>query len=117
MLTELQATREVVGGVNADFFSLAGFLGVPSGALISNSRVVVGPGPQPIVAVDDKGVIRLGPIRGASTVRIGDMVQEVSSWNRPGGDGLAIYDANWGTKLDTATGAIEVVLNGRSPPR
>lgn len=115
MLAELQATREVVGGVNADFFSLAGLLGVPSGALISNSRVVVGPGPQPIVGVDGKGVIHLGPIRGASTVRIGDMVQEVASWNRPGGEGLAIFDANWGTKLDTASGVVEVVLDGRSP--
>ena len=115
MLTELAATREVVGGVNADFFSLAGFLGVPSGALISNSQVLVGPGPQPVVAVDSSGTMHLGPMRGASVIRIDDMVKDVPSWNRPGGEGIAIYDSNWGARLDTATGSIEVVLDGQKP--
>lgn len=115
LLTELAATRDVVGGVNADFFSLAGFLGVPSGALISNSKVLVGPGPQPVVAVDSQGRIHLGPIRGAATIRIDDMVKDVRSWNRPGGEGIAIYDSNWGAQLDTASGVIEVVLDGQSP--
>src|ERR1041384_1000446 len=52
LLTELAASREVLGGVNADFFTLAGFQGMPTGALISGSTVIVGPGPQPVVAVD-----------------------------------------------------------------
>src|SRR5690349_8798497 len=31
LLTDLAKTRDVVGGVNADFFTLAGFQGVPTG--------------------------------------------------------------------------------------
>jgi hypothetical protein len=117
MLTELAATREVVGGVNADFFSLAGFLGVPTGALISNAKVIVGPGPQPVVAVDSTGKIHLVTMRGASTIRIDDMVKDVTSWNRPGGEGISIYDSNWGAQLDTATGSIEVILDEQTPSR
>ena len=116
LLTELQATRDVVGGVNADFFSLAGFLGVPAGALISSGRVIVGPGPQPVVTVDDQGVIRLGPIRNASSVRIDGTELPVAGWNRPAVNGLAVYDPNWGAQLDTATGAIEVLLSSATYP-
>ena len=32
-----------------------------------------------------------------------------------GGEGIAIYDSNWGAQLDTATGSIEVVLDGQTP--
>src|SRR5205085_3944109 len=64
LLAELSATREVVGGVNADFFTLTGFQGMPTGALISRSKVIVGPGQQTVAAVADKGGLRLGSIRG-----------------------------------------------------
>jgi hypothetical protein len=112
LLTELAASREVVGGVNADFFSLAGFQGVPTGALISGSRVIVGPGPQPVLAVDDRGVIHLGAIRSTVTISLPGAPQASASWNRPSGAGLAVYDDRWGAQLDTATGVIEVRVAG-----
>jgi hypothetical protein len=112
LLQELAATKEVIGGVNADFFSLAGFQGVPTGALISNSKVIVGPGQQPAVAIDNRGSIRLGQLLGASKLRIGKVEQPIANWNRPEPGGLSVYDANWGAKLDTATGIVEVVLDG-----
>ena len=115
LLTELGTTREVIGGVNADFFTLAGFQGVPTGVLVSNSKVIVGPGQQPAFAIDSKGAIHLGPIRGAATLRIGAVEQPIANWNRPPAGGLAVYDASWGAKLDTATGIVEVVLDGRAP--
>jgi hypothetical protein len=116
LLTELAATREVLGGVNADFFSLAGFQGMPTGALISSSKVIVGPGAQPVFAVDAGGAITLGPIRATPSIRIDDMVLAFPNWNRPPGENITVYDTNWGAKLDTATGVIEVVLDG-SPMR
>jgi hypothetical protein len=114
LLTELQSTREVFGGVNADFFTLNGFQGMPTGALVSNGRVVVGPGSQPVVSIDGTGTVTLGTLRSASTVRIKGTEESIANWNRPGTNGLAVYDASWGAKLDTATGAIEVVLDGKS---
>ena len=116
LLSELAATREVVGGVNADFFSLAGFQGVPTGALVSGSKVMVGPGPQPVFAVAENGAVTLGPLRAAATIRIDDMVLAFPNWNRPANDNITVYDANWGSQLDTASGVIEVVLDG-SPMR
>ena len=116
MLTELAATREVLGGVNADFFALAGYQGVPTGALISSGRVIVGPATQPVVAVDSNGRVRLGPIHATPTIRIDDMVLAFPNWNRPAGENITVYDASWGAKLDTATGVIEVIIGG-SPAR
>lgn len=116
LLTELASTREVLGGVNADFFSLAGYQGIPTGALVSDSKVIVGPGAQPVVSVDANGVVTLGPIRATPTIRIDDMVLAFPNWNRPPGENITVYDANWGAKLDTATGVIEVVIDG-SPTR
>ena len=52
LLTDLSRSREVVGGVNADFFTLAGFQGVPTGGLISAGHVIVGPSAQPLFSVD-----------------------------------------------------------------
>ena len=112
LLEELRATKEVIGGVNADFFTLAGFQGVPTGALISNSRVVVGPGAQPVFAVEGSGLPRLGALRATVTIKVGAVEQSTASWNRPGA--LTVYDANWGAALDTASGAVEVTVDRSS---
>jgi hypothetical protein len=115
MLEELRAKREVIGGVNADFFTLTGFQGMPTGALIMGSKVIVGPGQQPVVAIDGRGVPTIGTFRSASSIGTHGVQQPIPNWNRPGPGGLAVYDANWGAALDTATGVIEVTVDGKSP--
>jgi hypothetical protein len=111
LLEELGATREVIGGVNADFFTLAGFQGVPTGALISAGKVVVGPGPQPVLAFDSAGKPTAAVFTG--TVRLtGRDYSITASWNRPSANGVAVYDRAWGTRLDTASGVVEIVAEG-----
>ena len=45
--------RDVLGGVNADFFSLAN--GVPTNALVTGGKVLTPPSKQPVFAVDSAG--------------------------------------------------------------
>jgi hypothetical protein len=124
LMTELSATREVLGGVNADFFSLAGFQGVPVGPLIENGRVIVGPGEasgpgaRAGLSIDSSGVADiLSLTRTLGTVTHRAVIRRFSAWNRPAPTGIAVYDRNWGTALDTASGLIEVTLDALSPGR
>ena len=68
MLANLGATHTVVGGVNADFFSLA--TGAPIGALISNGRVITGPYTQPVLAFDSSGTAHAMVLRTNGTVML-----------------------------------------------
>jgi hypothetical protein len=117
LLAELGRTREVIGGVNADFFSLAGFQGIPTGALISNGTVIVGPYTQPVLAIDSAGLPRATVIRTEGAIVHRGRTHPVTAWNRPMAAGLAVYDAAWGSALDTASGVIEVVVEGTAPAR
>jgi hypothetical protein len=58
LLRGLHAMREVVGGVNADFFLFTP-PGVPTGAHVSGGRVITPPGRQPVFAVDSVGRPRI----------------------------------------------------------
>jgi hypothetical protein len=122
LLTELAASRQVVGGVNADFFSLNGMQGIPSGPLIENGRVIVGPGDRvgagarASLSVDSMGIVRVGYFTNfGGTVISRAVTRPVAAWNRPAARGIAVYDANWGAALDTASGVVEVVLSGMRP--
>jgi exopolysaccharide biosynthesis protein len=115
LLAGLQASNAVVGGVNADFFSLAN--GTPVGALISRGRVVTGPYTQPVLAFDSTGAARALVLRVDGGATIGEARLNVRSWNRSDVSGVAFYDAAWGRTTDTATSVIEVVLDGRDPSR
>ena len=117
LLTDLSRSREVVGGVNADFFTLAGFQGVPTGGLISGGHVIVGPSVQPLLSVDSSGRPRMGvlSVAGAATYR-GES-RPIAGWNRTVANRMNVYDRRWGPALDTASGIIEVVLEGGSPGR
>lgn len=55
LMRELARTREVVGGVNADFFLFTP-PGVPTGAHVSAGRVITPPSARPVFAVDSTGV-------------------------------------------------------------
>ena len=54
LLRDLARSRDVVGGVNADFFRFAP-PGVPTGAHVSDGRVITPPTTQPVFAVDSAG--------------------------------------------------------------
>jgi hypothetical protein len=54
MLRDLAAKERVVGGVNADFFSLT--TGAPTGLLVVDGRMIVPPSSQPVLAIDSTGV-------------------------------------------------------------
>jgi exopolysaccharide biosynthesis protein len=53
ILRGLERERDVVGGVNADFFSLQN--GVPTNLLVMNGRVITPPSGQPVLAIDSAG--------------------------------------------------------------
>jgi exopolysaccharide biosynthesis protein len=58
MLDSLAKSETVIGGVNADFFSLAN--GTPVNLLVVDGRMLTPPVRQPVLAVDSSGAIRLG---------------------------------------------------------
>lgn len=114
LLRELARTREVIGGVNADFFLFAP-PGVPTGALIQQGRVVTGPSTQPVLGFDAAGVPHLEALRSSGSATLAGRRWEIQGWNRAVPAGLALFDGNWGRALDTASSAIEVVVRGWDP--
>jgi exopolysaccharide biosynthesis protein len=54
LLTGLSKRERVVGGANADFFSLEN--GTPLGLLVVDGHMLTPPGPQPVLAFDSSGV-------------------------------------------------------------
>ena len=117
LLRQIDSAHNVIGGVNADFFSLAGFLGVPSGALISRGRVITGPGPQPVLAIDSTGLLRALRLEATGSLQINGVSHAIRAWNRAAPAGLALYDRSFGDRLDTASSIIEVTLEGTAPAR
>lgn len=99
----------VAGAVNADFF-LFDPPGLPTGAHVSNGRVVAGPGTRPVFAVDSAGRPWTGflSVIGAAVSALDSM--PITSWNRIAPAGLAWFDAAYGPSVDTLTGAVRVVL-------
>ena len=57
LLADLAKREPVVGGVNADFFSLA--TGAPIGLLVVDGKMLTPPVSQPVLAVDSSGVVHL----------------------------------------------------------
>lgn len=58
LLRVLARTREVIGGVNADFFLFTP-PGVPTGAHVSAGRVFTPPSDKPVFAIDSAGIPRI----------------------------------------------------------
>ena len=109
MLRGLANNSEVIGGVNADFFLFTP-PGVPTGALVTNSKIVTGPGPQPVFFVDARGRPGIATLDVRGEVTIGGRRFEIDGWNRAAPRGLAVFDSSWGVTTDTATSAIEVIV-------
>lgn len=110
------ADAPVYAGVNADFFSLA--TGVPVSAHVEGGRLVVGPGPRPVIAFDAAGVPVIGTLSTTGFVVLGTAdTLRLAGWNRPAPRGLALYDRAWGSVSDTGSARIEVALAGPAPWR
>jgi exopolysaccharide biosynthesis protein len=58
MLADLAKREKVLGGVNADFFSLAN--GTPTNLLVVNGRMLTPPSAQPVLAFDSAGMPHIG---------------------------------------------------------
>jgi hypothetical protein len=116
MLQTLATTRDVIGGVNADFFLFTP-PGVPTGAYITGSRVVAGPIERPVLAIDQQGHPLITELRAAGTLTIGQRRLLITGWNRTTPRGLSYFDASWSSATDTATAAVEVVLSETNPTR
>lgn len=114
LLRNLDRSRDVVGGVNADFFLFTP-PGVPTNAMITGGRVITGPNVQPVFAIDDQGAPVITSLRARGSVSVGGRTFGVTAWNRAAVGGLALFDDAWGTVTDTSTAAIEVVITGREP--
>ena len=102
----------VAGGVNADFF-LFDPPGVPTGAHVTRSGVVTGPGARPVFAADSQGRPWIGTLTVSGEAVSGQDSIPVVAWNRMAPAGLAWIDARYGTQVDTMTGALRVVLSAR----
>lgn len=100
------------GAVNADFF-LFDPPGVPTGAHVSEGRVVTGPGSRPVFAVDSTGRIRMGvlAVTGVAVSALDSI--PVVAWNRVAPAGLAWFDGRYGAAVDTATGTVRVTVSAR----
>jgi len=111
-----EAGAPVYAGVNADFFSLA--TGAPVSAHVEEGRVVVGPGPRPVIAFDRDGTPTIGVLSATGVVVFGGRdTLRVAGWNRPAPSGLALLDRAWGVASDTGSARVEVTLAGPVPYR
>lgn len=111
ILVRLDSSTEVIGGVNADFFLFAP-AGVPTGAFISNGRVITGPTRQPVLAFDSLGAPSITTLTARVTLMIAGKEFEVTGWNRRAPGGVALFDATWGSMTDTSSSVRELAFAG-----
>ena len=101
-----------VAAVNADFFSFAP-AGVPQSAYVWRGRVVAGPAPRPVAALDSAGRLHVATLRAAGLVVAGADTLRVTHWNRLTPRGVALVDfayASSGERVDSARAGVLVRL-------
>jgi hypothetical protein len=97
MLRDLATRTRVIGGVNADFFSLAN--GTPTGLLIVNGRMLTPPSVQPVLAFDSAGAAHIAVFRLDGTT-----LQPFEPREAVGGRPLLVRDSAIMTNIDSAGG-------------
>jgi hypothetical protein len=105
------AGDEIAGAVNADFFLFTP-PGVPVGMLVTGGRLITGPVAQPVLAVDSSGAVHMERFEVRGHADAAGRRHELTAWNRDAAAGVALFDRQWGANTDTASGVIEVVLEG-----
>lgn len=80
LMQQLAASKQVVGGVNADFFLFTP-PGVPTGALVVDGHVITPPSKNPVFAIDSAGVARIATLTmtGETAGKPGDPVAPTAS--------------------------------------
>ena len=116
LLQRLADSVTVLGGVNADFFLFTP-PGVPTNAHIAQRRVITGPNAHPVLAIDANGRPYVGTLQSQGEAVFGGTSFAIGGWNRTVPNGLALFDRSWGTRLDTASAAIEVLLSSEAGRR
>ena len=111
--SEQISTHQVIGGANGDFFALG--TGVPVTAHIGYSRLVAGPAPRPVFALDSSRALRIATLKVDGWATIHGTQYPVDSWNRLSPRGLALFDEGYGVMTDTGGGNVEVKLAGSAP--
>ncbi len=113
LLAQLAKSKDVVGGVNGDFFLFTP-PGVPTNADISGGRVITGPNNQPVLAFDTRGAPSIGTLSVSGEARLparSNRTLPITAWNRRVINGVVAFDANWGATTDTASNIVEIVLD------
>jgi len=105
VLRELSKRAHVVGGVNADFFSLKN--GTPDGLLVVDGRMLTPPGPQPVLAFDSSGVPHIDVFRRSGTTLVPFYPLEAV-----GGRPRLLRDGSIVTEVDTFG---QASFRGRNP--
>lgn len=111
LLRDLARTRDVVGGVNADFFLFTP-PGVPTGALVSGGRVITPPSASPVFAMDSAGVPHIATftLRSGDKLAVGDPALARASFapfhprEAVGGRPLMARDSIMVANIDSAGG-------------
>lgn len=109
--------RDVIGGVNADFFSFTP-PGVPVAAHVEGGRLVAGPSARPVLALDGVGRpwIDTLAVRGRVALGAPGDTLAIGGWNRSGAATLALFDAGWGARTDSVPGRLFVTLGPANRP-
>lgn len=102
----------VAGAVNADFF-LFDPPGVPTGAHINGGKVITGPANRPVFGMTNDGHPIIGSMSVSGAAVSARDSTRISSWNRIAPDGLAWFDAGYGSAVDTLSGSVRVVMSAQ----
>ncbi len=105
------AAFPVIGAVNADFFLFAP-PGVPVGPHVSGGRLLTGPQSRPAIWFDAAGMATIGHLAVEGSLAIGADTLQVVRWNRPGIDGVGIFDRGWGPTVDPGPGSWAISIDG-----
>jgi exopolysaccharide biosynthesis protein len=116
LVREAAAHEPVAGAVNADFFLFTP-PGVPVGLMVADGQVIAGPIAQPAFAVDSSGRVHIARFEMRGHIESGGVRHPITEWNRAAAKGVALFDRGWGASTDTASGILEIGLEGHGAYR
>jgi hypothetical protein len=111
LVREAAVHESVAGAVNADFF-LFSPPGVPVGVMVADGRVIAGPIAQPAFAADSSGRAHIARFETRGHIESHGVRHPIAGWNRVAPNGVALFDRGWGAAMDTASGVLEIGLEG-----
>ena len=116
LVREAAAHEPLAGAVNADFF-LFSPPGVPVGLMVANGNLIGGPIAQPAFAADSSGRAHIAQFETRGHIESRGVRYPIAGWNRVAPNGVALFDRGWGTATDTASGVLEIGMEGHGTYR